>query len=149
MSNPINLTGSPHPDHEGINSYGIKCTVVAKDKMGPAMVRKFATDLLKSISFACVRFGAIDIGHIKAYIGYKGGFLYADTVGEQQEVVIKGKDAAMVSELTLTLNSVILGISEKAIKEATEEMLENALKSFGLTMKAIPTLQVKHEQNNK
>ncbi len=146
MSNLINLTsGGPHPDHESINSYGVKCAVVAKGKMGPAVIRKFSTDLLKSISAECVRFGAIDIGHIKAYIDYKGGFLYADTVGEQQDVVIKGKDAAMVSELTITLNSVIVGISEKAIKEATEGMLDSTLKSFGFIRKAIPNLQVNHE----
>ncbi len=145
MSNLINLTSAPHPDHESINSYGIKCTVVAKGKMGPAIIRKFATDLIKSISAECVRFEAIDIGHIKAYIEYKGGFLYADTVGEQQDVVIKGKDAAMVSELTITLNSVIVGISEKAIKEATDGMLESTIKSFGFTRKAIPNIKVNHE----
>jgi hypothetical protein len=145
MSNLINLNASPHPDHEAINSYGVKFVVQAKDKMGTAMVRKFVTDLLKAVSAECVRLGAIDIGHIKAYVEFKGGFLYADTVGEQSEVVIKGKDAELVTELTLTLNSVIVGISEKAIKEATEEMLNSTLLSLGFTRKAIPNLQVNHE----
>jgi hypothetical protein len=91
---------------------------------------------MNDISAACFKSGAKDIGHVKAYIEHETGFLYADTVGDPSDVTVNGRDGEHLTHFTVTVNSVIYGLSEAVVKEATEESLSSLLLTFRLVREA-------------
>jgi hypothetical protein len=120
------------PIHEGINAYSLSCLLIREDKITSAELRKFASKLMTSISETCFRYGAKDVGHIKAYMEFDAGFLHADTLGDPADVTIEGRYGDPVTSFRLVLNSVIYGLSVEDIKRATEAAFERDRKNFGL-----------------
>jgi hypothetical protein len=129
------LTDSRNPAHEDINSYGVACSVSRKKAVDSEELRRFAAELMTAISQSCVKHGAKDIGHIKAYIEYDKGFLHADTLGDPADVTVEGRDGGPTRLFKLAVNSVIYGIAKEAVREATEESLESMLLKFGFVRK--------------
>ncbi len=127
------LTESKNPAHEDINSYGVTFSVSRKRAVHSEELRRFAAELMRAISESCIKHGAKDVGHIKAYLKHDNGFLHADTLGDPADVMVEGTDGGPISLFKLTINSVIYGIAEGAVREATEESLESMLLKFGFT----------------
>ena len=124
------------PVHEGINSYGLSCSVSRQKAIDAEELRKFATELMTAVSSACIKAGAKDIGHIKAYIDHDSGFLHADTVGDAGEVTVAGRDAEPINHFKLVVNSVIYGMTKTAVTNATEASLKTVCLKFGLEKKS-------------
>jgi hypothetical protein len=132
MKDFMHLEGPRNPAHDEIHSYGVRCHLSREEAFGPEELRKFAAELMNDISVTCLEYGAKDIGHVKAYIEHETGFLYADTVGDPSDVAVEGRDGGSVKRFRMTVNSVIYGLSEEAVREATEASLRSLLSKFGL-----------------
>ena len=123
------------PAHEDINSYGLACSVSGERAVDSQELRRFAAELMTAISESCLKCGAKDIGHIKAYIEHDKGFLHADTLGDPSDVTVEGRDGDPASFFKLVVNSVIYGITEEAVRESTESSLETMFLKFGFVRK--------------
>ena len=131
------------PVHEGINSYGLGCSVTGKKTITAGALRKFAAELMITVSQSCVESGAKDIGHIKAFIEHDNGFLHANTVGDLADVTVEGRDGEPINHFKLVINSVIYGLSKDAVKDTTQRSLKNVLLKFGMKKKPDPKQQPK------
>ena len=122
----------PSPLHEEVKAYAVSYSLSREKEIVSAELRRFAADLMKSISDACIRRGAKVIGHIKAYIEHGSGFLHASTVGESADVTVNGRDGDPVTRFTLVVNSIVYGLPEELIKNATEKAVEETASAFEL-----------------
>ncbi len=129
------------PLHEGINSYGLGCSVTGKETITAEALRKFAAELMITVAQSCIDSGAKDIGHIKAFIEHDNGFLHANTVGDPADVTVEGRDGEPINHFKLIINSVIYGLSKEAVKDTTERSLKNVLAKFGMKKKPYPKQQ--------
>ncbi len=129
-------TLAKHPAHEGINSYGMSCSASRKQAADDQELRRFAAELMKTVSEACHSRGAKDIGHIKAYLEHEEGFIHANTLGEPTDITVEGRDGGPTSFIRLVVNAVIFGIAKEAVREATEEALNTVLDKFGFEKQA-------------
>lgn len=120
------------PVHEGINSYGFSCLLSRQKAIDAEELRKFAAELMTAVSSACIKVGAKDIGHVKAYIDHDSGFLHADTVGDPADVTVNGRDGEPINQFKLVVNSVIYGLAKEAVTNATEASLKTVCLKFGL-----------------
>jgi hypothetical protein len=136
-----NLLAPISPLHEGINSYGLGCSVTAKKVITAEALRKFAAELVLAVSQSCVEAGAKDIGHIKTFIDHDTGFLHADTVGDPADVTVEGRDGEPINDFKLVINSVVYGLSKNAVKDTTERSLKNVLAKYGMKKKPYPKQQ--------
>jgi hypothetical protein len=123
---------APSPLHEDVKAYAVSYSLSREKAIGSAELRKFAAELMKSISGACMKRGAKVIGHIKAYLEHDSGFLHANTVGESADVTVNGRDGDPVTRFTLVVNSIVYGLPEKTIKDATLSAIEEISSARGL-----------------
>jgi hypothetical protein len=134
--NDVNdLLAPKSPVHEEINSYGLGCSVSRPKAIDAEELRKFAAELMTTISSACIKAGAKDIGHIKAYIDHDYGFLHADTLGDPADVTVAGRDGEPINHFKLVVNTVIYGLAKEAVANATEASLKTVCLKFGLQKK--------------
>jgi hypothetical protein len=129
LKNRLRLN-APSPLHEDIKAYAVSYSFTREREIGSDELRTFAAELMKSASAACIRRGAKVIGHIKAHIEHDSGFLHANTVGESSDVTVGGRDGDPVTRFTLVVNSVVYGLPEELIREATEEAIEGTSSKF-------------------
>lgn len=133
MSEFVFINGHEDKPHTGINSFGAAYSVSRGKAIEPAELRQIAYDLMKAVSDECLKLGAIDIGHIKASVEHATGFLYADTVGDASLIEVAGRDGEAVKSFSITINSVICGLSAEAVKDATEDAIGKVFLQYGLS----------------
>jgi hypothetical protein len=121
-----------HPLHEGTSAYAAACFLSREKNMDGVELRRFAEGLMQSLSVSSIKQGAAVIGHIKAYIEHREGFLHAHTVGEPGDITVDGRDGGPVGRFKLVVNSIIFGISEEAVKDAADEAIRETSALFGL-----------------
>lgn len=132
MKKIVTFPDKRDPVHDEIQSYAVTRSLSREKKMAPGELRKFAAELMISISGECFSRGAKDIGHIKGHIKYDTGFLSADTLGSSEDVVVEGRDGEPTGQFTVVINSVVFGLSRKMIESATDESLDSVTSQFGL-----------------
>jgi hypothetical protein len=114
-----------HPLHEGTSAYATACFLSREKKMNGAELRRFAEELMRYLLASSIKRGAKVIGHIKAYIEHREGFLHAHTVGEP------------VGRFKLVVNSIIFGIPEELVKDATDEAIRKTAALFNLVQEPV------------
>ncbi len=133
--------GKSHPGghtHEEINGYCATYLFKAARKFDNADVQEFARELMKAIAAACMKKGATDVGHIKAHIEYGGdGFLYADTLGDVSDIMVRGRDGNPTDTIKLVINSIIVELEAPDIRDATEEGVDAVCAASGLTKEIV------------
>ncbi|RJQ42494.1 MAG: hypothetical protein C4538_13325 [Nitrospiraceae bacterium] len=129
MSKHVNTR---NPLHAEINAYSCAVILSSENLIHDADLRKYAAKLMTSISDECMKRGARDVGHIKAYIEYDTGFLFADTLGDPSDVTIEGRSGSPSYSFRIVINSVIYGLDEDGIKNATEGALQKVSESSGI-----------------
>ena len=128
--------GKSHPDHthEEINGYCATYIFKAPRILDNDGVKDFARELMKAISEACMRHGATDVGHIKAHLEYGGeGFLYADTLGDVSDIMVRGRDGSPTDTIKLVINTIIVDIEAPQIRDANEEGVDEVCSRLGFT----------------
>lgn len=129
MSEQMNIR---NPLHIGINAYSVVSVLSRDVPLDDAELKKFAARLMTAISEECLKRGAKDVGHIKGYIEHDTGFLFVDTLGDPSDVTIEGRSGPPAACFRIVINSVIYGLSEEKIEQATDGALESVSVSFGL-----------------
>jgi hypothetical protein len=135
MNGPLRMKKGAEPLHEGINNYSVSCSFSREDPISPGELSRFAGSLMKNISEECFSRGAVDIGHIKAYIEHEHGFLSADTLGDPSDVFVEGTGGKPVSGFRLVVNAVVFGLSADLIGKATEGSIDSLSREFGFARK--------------
>jgi len=135
MKKVLGFIEERNPLHEEIQSYALTATFSRERAIDPRELRKFAADLMVSVSAACFRYGAKDVGHIKAHLEHESGFLSADTLGDPDDVMVEGRDGDPLRSFRIIVNAVIFGLAGESIGRATEESLEAVSLKFGFEKK--------------
>ena len=132
MKRMIKFVEERNPLHEEIQGYGFCCSLEREKAFEAAELRKFAADLMVSVSAACFSYGAKDVGHIKAFIEHDDGFLRASTLGDPADVTVEGRDGGPAPKFTVVLNAVIYGLSKMKVRSAAVEAFESLVSAYGL-----------------
>jgi hypothetical protein len=129
--------GKSHPTdhtHEEINGYCATYIFRAPKTLGNDEVKDFARKLMEAIAAANLRHGATDVGHIKAHLEFGGeGFLYADTLGDVSDIMVRGRDGSPTDTIKLVINSIIVELEAPEIRDATEQGVDEVCGKLGFT----------------
>lgn len=120
-----------NPLNDDIKAYAAAYLLTRETAADSDELRKFAAELMSSLSDSYIRQGAKVIGHIKAYIEHETGFLHANTVGEAEDITVNGRDGKPTQKFKLVLNSIIYGIGRETVKDAAEEAVQKISSEFG------------------
>jgi len=129
-----NRSQKPNVAHDGINGYGTVVDVNTGKAQNIDTYERYALELMKAVSARCVNAGAVDIGHIKAYLEGDRLFVYASAVGDAPDITIKSEGDGSPMAVSLTINSVVYGIDKDALKNATDDALDEVAGVFGFTV---------------
>lgn len=124
-----------NPVHDGIHSYGVACHISAGGVVSAEVLRRFAKALMAETASACISSGARDVSHIKAYIEHDTGFVHADTVGDNLDVKVEGRDGGPAASFKLVVNAVIYGLSADKVRDNTEASIDIVIGRFGFSRK--------------
>ncbi len=131
-------TGAPetpgcYTEH-GVSGYGVAAKLSSEKPMDEASVKKMAEEMMLGIARKCMERGAKYIGHIKSHLGTSAGTVKADTIGVAHGAYSTGKLARSVSEINMAVNSIVQGIPEGAVKEATLEGIHEVAVQYGVSV---------------
>jgi hypothetical protein len=133
MKLKVQFAGPENPAHRDINSYGEERVFSSPEGIDPSELRFFARDAVRLVASGCEAAGAKDISHVKAFIEHPTGFLHADTVGDNGEITVSGRDGKKTRRFRLVMNAVIYGLAEQSIRTAADQALEAVQAQYGLT----------------
>ena len=119
---------------EGISGYGVAIKLSRNNPMEDTFVRKIAEEMMLSIASKCIDSGARTIGHIKSHISTEAGTIKADTIGVSHGASSKGSLNHPVNDLYMAINSIVAGITEESVKDATLEGMHQLAEKDGLTV---------------
>lgn len=118
----------------GVTGYGVAAKLSRGEAMDSTFVKAMAEELMVSIAQKCTHSGAKCIGHIKCHIRTEAGTIKADTIGVSHGTYSTGKLSHAVTNLYIAINSIIQGIKEDAVKNATLEGLHEVTESKGVAV---------------
>jgi hypothetical protein len=103
----------------GVSGYGVAVNLKREELMSDALVKDMAEEMMLSIAGKCMDLGARCIGHIKSHMMTKAGTIKADTIGVAHGSYSTGKLEHPVRDLYMAINSIVQGIQEEKVKDAT------------------------------
>jgi hypothetical protein len=122
-----------YTDH-GVSGYGVAIKMSHQNPMEEVFIKKVAEEMMMSIAKKCMDLGAKTIGHIKSHIRTDAGTIKADTIGVSHGSYSTGTLTHAVADLYMTINSIVAGIPEDQVKEATLEAIHEIADLEGLTI---------------
>ena len=122
-----------YTDH-GVSGYGVAIKLSRKDPMDDVFVKKVAEEMMMLIAQKCMDMGAKTIGHIKSHIRTEAGTIKADTIGVSHGSYSTGTLDHPVKDLYMAINSIVAGIPEGKVKEATLGGMHEVADEEGLTV---------------
>jgi hypothetical protein len=118
MDSENNTEHGCYTEH-GVSGYGVAAKLSRKEAMDSVFVKAMAEEMMLSIAQKCMDAGARCIGHIKSHIRTEAGTIKADTIGVTHGTYSTGKLDHAVKDLYIAVNSIIQGIKEDVVKNAT------------------------------
>ena len=118
----------------GVSGYGVAVKLTHKDPKDETALKAIAEEMMVFIANKCMDRGARCIGHIKSHIRTEAGTLKADTLGASHGSYSSGHIAHPVRELFMAINSIVQGIKEDEVKEATLEGIHHVAEGEGFTV---------------
>lgn len=118
----------------GVSGYGVAAKIHGPELMTDTYIRAMAEEMMLSIAQKCMDRGARCIGHIKSHIRTEAGTLKADTIGVSHGTYSTGQLEYPVTDVYMAVNSIIQGIKEVAVREATLEGIHEVAEGRGLTV---------------
>lgn len=122
-----------YTDH-GVSGYGMAAKLSRKAPMDDVFVRKIAEEMMMSIAQKCMAAGARAIGHIKSHIRTEAGTVKADTIGVDHGSFSTGNFDYPVSEIYLAVNSIVAGIPETQVRDATLDGIHEIAEVEGVSV---------------
>ena len=133
MSESNQVEKGCYTDH-GVSGYGVAIKMSHQDPMEDVFIKKVAEEMMMAIAKKCMDLGAKAIGHIKSHIRTEAGTIKADTIGVSHGSYSTGSLTHSVADLYMTINSIVAGIKEVQVKEATLEAIHEIADLEGLTI---------------
>ncbi|MBM3300502.1 MAG: hypothetical protein FJY85_11145, partial [Deltaproteobacteria bacterium] len=118
----------------GVSGYGVAIKLTSRQPMDGASVRAMAEEMMRNVARNCVRRGARCIGHIKAHVKTESGTIKADTLGEAHGTFSDGSLASPVTDLYMAVNSIVQGIHQDLVREATMDGIHQIADRIGLAV---------------
>lgn len=118
----------------GVTGYGVAAKLSRQKAMDSAFVQEMAEEMMLSIAEKCMHSGAKCIGHIKCHIRTEAGTIKADTIGVSHGTYSTGKLDHAVKDLYIAINSIIQGIKEDAVQNATLDGLHEITEDRGVAV---------------
>ena len=116
----------------GVSGYGVAAKMSRNEAMDEIFIKAMAEKMMLSIADKCMTFGAKCIGHIKSHLKTEAGTLKADTIGSVHGSYSTGTLSRPVNDIYIAINSIIQGIPEQAVRNATLEGLHEVAESYGI-----------------
>jgi hypothetical protein len=133
MTDSQNSEPGCYTEH-GVSGYGVAAKIHGPDLMTDTYIRAMAEEMMLSIAQKCMDRGACCIGHIKSHIRTEAGTLKADTIGVSHGSYSTGQLEYPVKDIYMAVNSIIQGIKEEVVREATLEGIHQVAEGRGLTV---------------
>jgi len=105
-------------DH-GVSGYGVAVKLHHERPVDAEEIGALLRETMDAIARECVARGARFIGHIKSHLVCSQGTLKADTIGVNHPAALHGSLRGPAKDLYVAINSIVQGIAEEAVKEAT------------------------------
>ncbi len=107
-----------YTDH-GVSGYGVAIKLHHEAPVDPAEIGDLLREMMDAIARECVARGARFIGHIKSHLVCAEGTLKADTIGINHPAALHGVLSGPSKDIYVAINSIVQGITEGEVKEAT------------------------------
>lgn len=118
VNDPINLDDACYLDH-GVSGYGVAIKMHGDTPVSAPEVGDLLREMMDAIAQDCVERGARFIGHIKSHLVCAQGTMKADTIGIRHPAELHGELTGPAKDIYVAINSIVQGISEQDVKEAT------------------------------
>jgi hypothetical protein len=118
MASDKNTEPGCYTEH-GVSGYGVAAKLSRKKVMDSDYVKEIAEKMMLAIAQKCMSSGARCIGHIKCHIRTEAGTIKADTIGVDHGTYSTGTLTHPVADIYIAINSIIQGIKENVVKQAT------------------------------
>jgi len=118
----------------GVSGYGVAVNLKREELMSDVLVKEMAEEMMLSIAGKCMDSGARCIGHIKSHMRTKAGTIKADTIGVAHGAYSTGKLEHPVRDLYMAINSIVQGIQEEKVKDATLEGIHEVAEKRGFSV---------------
>ena len=118
----------------GVSGYGVAVNLKREELMSDPLVKDMAEEMMLSIAGKCMDSGARCIGHIKSHVMTKAGAIKADTIGVAHGSYSTGKLEHPVRDLYMAINSIVQGIPEEKVKDATLEGIHEVAEKRGFSV---------------
>jgi len=118
----------------GVSGYGVAVKLSRGEPMGEADIKTMAEQMMLSIATKCMNKGARCIGHIKSHLLTETGSLKADTIGVTHGAFSHGAIKSPVKDIYMAVNSIVQGIKEELVREATLEGIHDVAEGNGFAV---------------
>ncbi len=116
----------------GVSGYGVAIKLSHDQTMDEAWIKSMAEEMMVRVADLCMEHGANAIGHIKAHVRTSAGTVKADTIGTSHGAYSQGTISQPVHELYMAVNSIVQGIKEHVVAEATLDGIHQVAEERGL-----------------
>jgi len=118
----------------GVSGYGIAIKLRREDPMDEAAVKSIAEAMMLNIAQKCVERGARCIGHIKSHVRTDSGTIKSDTIGVTHGAFSTGHLDHAVQDLYMAVNSIVQGMHQDEVKQATLDGIHEIADTRGLSV---------------
>ncbi len=133
MDTPSDSTAGCYTEH-GVSGYGIAIKLRREDPMDEATIKSIAEAMMLNIAQKCIERGARCIGHIKSHVKTDSGAIKSDTIGVAHGAFSTGRIDYAVQDLYMAVNSIIQGMHQNEVKQATLDGIHEIAESWGLSV---------------
>ena len=118
----------------GVSGYGVAVKIHGSELLTDTYIKTMAEEMMLSIAQKCMDRGARCIGHIKSHIRTEAGTMKADTIGVSHGSYSTGTLEYPVKDIYMAVNSIIQGIKEEVVRQATLEGIHEVAEGRGLNV---------------
>ncbi|MGO8878416.1 MAG: hypothetical protein ACLQMS_02750 [Desulfomonilaceae bacterium] len=134
MDTPQKTSGAGCYTEHGVSGYGVAIKLRREHAMDEAMVKSIAEEMMLNIARKCMDRGARCIGHIKSHLRTDSGTIKSDTIGVPHGAFSTGHLEGKVQDLYMAVNSIVQGMHQDEVKEATLDGIREVAESRGLSV---------------
>jgi len=103
----------------GVSGYGVAIKLHREESVSADDIGDLLRETMDDIARRCVEMGSKFIGHIKSHLVCAQGNLKADTIGINHPARLHGELSGPAKDLYVAINSIVQGITEQQVKDAT------------------------------
>lgn len=133
MVEPIEKESGCYTEH-GVSGYGVAVKLTRSEPMDETSVKAMTETMMLTIARMCMELGARCIGHIKSHVRTDAGTIKADTIGVPHGAFSVGTLDHDVKELYMAVNSIVQGIHQDRVREATIHGIHDVAEGAGFTV---------------